>query len=99
MRPHKVSAAPSVAPNTTLPLWMYVTTSSRPCFSKQVLSAVILMRLLPPTLIPRNSATYRFMIVRLLPYRPMQSERLAYRPIEPSDLDAFSSLVQDPHIR
>src|SRR3954451_24266514 len=63
MRPQSVSAPPSVAPNTTLPLWMYVTTSSKPCFSKQVLSAVILIRLLPPTLIPRNSATYRFMSI------------------------------------
>jgi ribosomal-protein-alanine N-acetyltransferase len=29
----------------------------------------------------------------------MQSERLTYRPVEPSDLDGFSSLVQDAHIR
>ena len=29
----------------------------------------------------------------------MHSERLTYRPVEPSDLDAFSSLVQDAHIR
>jgi ribosomal-protein-alanine N-acetyltransferase len=29
----------------------------------------------------------------------MQSERLTYRPVEPSDLDAFSSLVQDAYIR
>jgi ribosomal-protein-alanine N-acetyltransferase len=29
----------------------------------------------------------------------MQSERLTYRPVAPSDLDAFSSLVQDAHIR
>src|SRR6266496_6583217 len=63
MRAHRLSAPPSVDPNTTLPLWMYVTTSSKPCFSKQTLSAVILIRLLPPTLIPRSSATYRFMTV------------------------------------
>jgi ribosomal-protein-alanine N-acetyltransferase len=29
----------------------------------------------------------------------VRSERLTYRPVEPSDLDAFSSLVQDAHIR
>lgn len=29
----------------------------------------------------------------------MYSERLTYRPVEPSDLDAFSSLVQDAHVR
>ena len=29
----------------------------------------------------------------------MRSERLTYRAVEPSDLDAFSALVQDEHIR
>jgi hypothetical protein len=28
----------------------------------------------------------------------VHSERLTYRPVEPSDLDAFSSLVQDAHL-
>jgi RimJ/RimL family protein N-acetyltransferase len=29
----------------------------------------------------------------------VRSEHLTYRPVEPSDLDAFSSLVQDAHVR
>ena len=29
----------------------------------------------------------------------MHTVRLTYRPVEPSDLDGFSSLVQDPHVR
>lgn len=39
------------------------------------------------------------MIVGLLAYACVRSERLTYRPVEPTDLDAFSSLVQDAHIR
>jgi ribosomal-protein-alanine N-acetyltransferase len=29
----------------------------------------------------------------------LESERLTYRPVEPTDLDAFSGLVQDEHVR
>src|SRR5687768_7793907 len=54
-----LAAPDALARNSTLPLWMYVATSAKPCFSKQALSAAILIRLLPPTLIPRSSATYR----------------------------------------
>src|SRR5215210_1090672 len=43
--------------NRTLPLWMYVETPSKPPASKQALSAGILIRFFPPTLIPRSSAT------------------------------------------
>ena len=44
--------------NSTLPDWMYVATSEKPSASKHAFSAVILIRLLPPTFIPRSNATY-----------------------------------------
>src|SRR5438093_10646136 len=43
---------------------MYVATSIRPSFSKHILSAVIVMMLLPPTLMPRSSARYCFSFMR-----------------------------------
>ena len=43
--------------NTTLPLWMYVPTSSKPASSKHAFSAGIGTGFFPPTLIPRSSAT------------------------------------------
>src|SRR5919109_2676050 len=42
-----------------LPLWMYVETFSNPFASKAAFSAGILIRFLPPTLIPRRRPTYR----------------------------------------
>jgi hypothetical protein len=43
--------------NRTLPLWMYVVTSANPSASNAALSAGILIRFLPPTLMPRSRAT------------------------------------------
>src|SRR5215211_3597067 len=45
--------------NTTLPLWMYVRTSSKPASWKLAFKAGIGIKFFPPTLIPRSRATYR----------------------------------------
>src|ERR1041385_3863043 len=55
------SRAGSSEEKSTLPLWMNVATSWRRCFSKQALSSVIRIGFLPPTLMPRSSATYSVM--------------------------------------
>ncbi|MND00734.1 hypothetical protein D3C83_194540 [compost metagenome] len=52
----RTRALPS-AENSTFPLAMYVDTSAKPCASKHALSAAIRTGLLPPTLMPRSSAT------------------------------------------
>lgn len=46
------------AAKTTLPDWMYVTTSSQPAASKIAARLFIGSGFLPPTLMPRSSATY-----------------------------------------
>ena len=56
MRSVSSAARPDVE-NSTFPLWMYVETSSNPFSSKHALSAGILIRFFPPTLIPRKRAT------------------------------------------
>src|SRR6186997_1421521 len=67
MRLVSLSPAGLCVSKSTLPLAMNVATFSKPCFSKQALSSAILIRLLPPTLIPRRSATNWVIPERLLP--------------------------------
>lgn len=43
---------------TTFPLWRRVFGSSRPTADSAALSSAILIRLFPPTLIPRSNTTY-----------------------------------------
>src|SRR4029077_12752687 len=47
------------AEKSTFPLWMYVRTSPNPSASRQARRSAIRITFLPPTLIPRRSATYR----------------------------------------
>src|SRR5690242_5673975 len=62
------------ARNTTLPLWMYVRGESAPAAANSSTSAAIGSGFLPPTLIPRSSATW-LGITCLLITRPACSSR------------------------
>ncbi len=55
--------------NTTLPDWMYVRTASNPCDSNASRRSDIATLFLPPTLMPRSRATYRFVVIDRLTTR------------------------------